>query len=53
VGVAYWCFDRSLTITQIFHELHDTDQGEAPGMDRWLPFDGIDRRKQFIGKERA
>ena len=42
-----------LPVTQIFHELHDADQSELPGMEGRLPFDRVDGGEQLIGKERA
>ena len=42
-----------LPITQIFHELHDADQGELPGVEGGLALDGIDSGEQVIVKERA
>jgi hypothetical protein len=44
---------RRLPIAQIFQELHDADHGELPGMERRLPFDGVDGGEQLIVKKGA
>lgn len=44
---------RGLSITQIFHELHDADQGELPGMESRLTLERIDGGEQVIVKEGA
>src|SRR5262249_17428944 len=37
-----------LSITEIFCELHHTDQGKTPGRNRGLPHFRVDTCKQFI-----
>ncbi len=44
---------RRLPIAEMFHELHDADQGELPGMEGRLPFDRVDSGEQVIVKKGA
>ena len=44
---------RGLPVTQVFHELHDADERELPGMERGLTLDGVHIGEQLIVKECA
>jgi hypothetical protein len=44
---------RRLPVTEMFHELHDADQGQLPGMECRLPFAGVHGGEQLIVKERV
>ncbi len=44
---------RRLPVTQMFHDLHDADQSELPGMESGLPRFGVNGGEQLVVKERA
>lgn len=37
---------RGLSVTEIFHELHDADESQLPGMEGGLPFAGVNGAEQ-------
>jgi hypothetical protein len=44
---------RRLAVAEVVGTLHDANQSELPGMQRWLPIERVDSAEHLIGKQDA